>query len=31
MNKKNYYQKNKDIISKKAKEYYYNNKEIIKE
>ena len=28
MNKKNY-QKNKDIISTKAKEYYKNNRDII--
>ena len=29
MSKNNYYEKNKDIILKKAKEYYINNKDVI--
>ena len=28
MSKKDYYEKNKDIISNKAKEYYINNTEM---
>ena len=31
MSKKDYYEKNKDIISNNAKEYYINNKELIRE
>ena len=31
MSKKNYYEKNKDIILNRAKEYYINNKELIKD
>ena len=31
MGKKDYYEKNKDIILNKAKEYYINNKELILE
>ena len=29
MGKKDYYEKNKDIILNKAKEYYKNNKDVI--
>ena len=29
MGKKDYYEKNKDIIANKAKEYYINNKDVI--
>ena len=29
MSKKDYYEKNRDIILNKAKEYYINNKELI--
>ena len=29
MSKKDYYEKNKDIISNKAKEYYINNREVL--
>ena len=31
MGKKDYYEKNRDIILNKAKEYYINNKELIKD
>ena len=31
MSKKDYYEKNKDIILNRAKEYYKNNKESIKD
>ena len=31
MGKKDYYEKNRDIILNKAKEYYVNNKELIKD
>ena len=31
MSKKDYYEKNKDIILNKAKEYYINNKKLIKD
>ena len=31
MSKKDYYEKNRDIILNRAKEYYINNKELIKE
>ena len=29
MSKKDYYEKNKDIISNKAKEYYINNRDVL--
>ena len=29
MSKKDYYEKNKDIISNKAKEYYINNGDVL--
>ena len=29
MSKKDYYEKNKDIISNKAKEYYKNNRDVL--
>ena len=29
MSKKDYYEKNKDIILNRAKEYYKNNKDVI--
>ena len=29
MSKKDYYEKNKDIISNKAKEYYINNRDML--
>ena len=29
MSKKDYYVKNKDIISNKAKEYYINNRDVL--
>ena len=31
MSKKDYYEKNKDIISNKAKEYCINNRELLRE
>ena len=31
MGKKDYYEKNRDLILNKAKEYYINNKELIKD
>ena len=31
MNKKHYYEKNKDLILNKAREYYINNEELIKD
>ena len=29
MSKKDYYEKNKDILSNKAKEYYKNNRDVL--